>query len=622
MQCTAGFGGSQDGASDPIWTGNSPYSGRPAAPGIMTSLSLHMPPPPGSVLLHDPANSRWELCTAPLRTLAAGRMEEVVPLLRVAEEWGRAGVAAGFVSYEAGPAFDSALKAPHGGTIPLAWFAFFQRTEECRVFLPEDDTAPLPSWAPSVTPEEYVAAVARVKDRIRDGDTYQVNLTFRLSAPLPVSPWHAFLRMISAQPRCYGAYMDTGAYAILSASPELFFRLEDGVLVSKPMKGTAPRAPLPSADRERALALAASEKERAENVMIVDMVRNDCGRIARSGSVEVTELFAVERHPTVWQMTSTVRCETAAGAAGVFGALFPPASITGAPKARTMEIIGELESTPRGVYCGAVGRIGPGGDALFNVAIRTQEVDLAAGTAVYGVGSGVTWQSEAEAEYRECLVKGEIVTAPPPSFSLLETMLWTPGGGFPLLDLHLGRLAASAEYFDRPFDQSEAVRALMRCVDPHGTAPVRVRLLLDRQGRPSATAEPLAPLPAPWSLVPARSPVSSADLFLYHKTTFRRAYDRARADAPGAADVLLWNERGEITETLIANVALRIGGELLTPPVTCGLLPGVRRQLMLDRGDLREQVLRLDDLGRCTEILCFNAVRGAWRAEPVESPAA
>jgi para-aminobenzoate synthetase/4-amino-4-deoxychorismate lyase len=582
----------------------------------MQSPGRQFPPAAPAALLRDPGRGEWRLLSNPAIVLAAHTPGEVLPLLeRVTEEGERSGFsAAGYVTYEAAPAFDPAFVVRPSSDAPLAWFALF-RTERTVMLPPaRAGEAGAQRWEPGIGEQEYRRAIGVIKERIREGDTYQVNFTFPLVAPPPEDAWQLFLRLVAAQPECYGAWIDTGDRTILSASPELFFRLEGGVLESKPMKGTATRAPVPAEDEDVAARLAMSEKDRAENLMIVDMVRNDLGRIAESGSVSVPKLFDVERHPTIWQMTSTVRCRTEAGVPEVFRALFPPASITGAPKGSTMRIIAGLETVHRGVYTGAVGRIDPGERALFNVAIRTVEVDRRIGTARYGVGSGVTWQSDEEAEYRECLAKARVLSADPPDFALVETLLWTPGEGYPLLSHHLQRMGTSAAYFGRVFDADGIAQVLERAASGFGPGPQRVRLLLAADGAAGIEAVPLAPLPSPYRVRLASSPVRSEELWLHHKTTRRGAYDRAMQTAEDADDVVLWNERGELTETCIANVALRIDGRLCTPPARCGLLPGVRRGVMIARGELEERVLLVSDLEQYPEILCLNAVRGIWPA--------
>jgi para-aminobenzoate synthetase/4-amino-4-deoxychorismate lyase len=333
--------------------------------------------------------------------------------------------------------------------------------------------------------------------------------------------------------------------------------------------------------------------------------------VAEFGSVRVERLFEAERYETVHQLTSTIRARVGAGLAGLFGALFPCGSVTGAPKVRTMEILAAAEDEPRGVYCGAIGFASPG-EAVFSVAIRTVVVDRAAGRAELGVGSGITWDSDAAAEYRECLDKAAFTRHAPNDFRLLETLLHEPGRGFHLLDGHLRRMAESAAYFGFRFDRAEAVRALHR--DP-GDGPRRIRLLLDRAGEITVESAPLDPAPTTLRVGIAPEPVDSRDPLLFHKTTRRDAYDRRRASRPDCDDVLLVNERGELTESAIANLVVRLDGALWTPPLESGLLPGVLRAHLLEHGEIRERVLRPADLGRADAIYLINSVRGWRRAD-------
>ena len=411
----------------------------------------------------------------------------------------------------------------------------------------------------------------------------------------------------------YASFIETDEFAICSASPELFFELKDGVITSKPMKGTMPRALTTEADRAVAKALKNSAKDCAENIMIVDMIRNDIGRVAEAGSVETVSRFDVEKYPTVWQLTSTVKGGLAQRHKGtkiaeVMSALFPCASITGAPKAKTMEIIQSLEKSPRGVYTGAIGFIAPDGAAQFNVAIRTAVIQN--GQAEYGIGGGIVWDSDASAEYDEALSKARILTRRFPEFQLLETMLYEDGEIF-LLERHLKRLVDSAEYFDFKLDAC-AVREWL--CNLNFDEPKRIRLLLDRNGlfKVEAASCRLQRLEASAMLAIAKQPVDSGDVFLYHKTTNRSVYERAKADFPEADDVLLFNERGEITESCIANVVVELDGRKVTPPVSCGLLAGALRAGLLEEGEIEEQVVTFDDIKRADSVWLINSVR-KWR---------
>ena len=548
--------------------------------------------------------------------LRADRVEEVVRVLAEVEAATEAGLhAAGFVAYEAAPAFDPALatRAPDP-RLPLAWFALYARRDDAEPAAPEGE-AGLGEWEMATPEGEYLERVGTIRELIAAGDTYQVNYTVRLRARFHGDPAALYGRLARAQRSAFCAYLEVDGCAIVSASPELFFRAAGGELELRPMKGTRPRGRFPAEDAALAAELRASPKERAENLMIVDLLRNDAGRVAELGSVRVERMYEVERYETVHQLTSTIRARPRAGAGLVelFRALFPCGSVTGAPKVRTMEIIAGLEDEPRGVYCGAIGIASPG-EAVFSVAIRTLVVDRAAGRAELGVGSGITWDSDAAAEHRECLDKAAFTHRAPNDFRLLETLLHEPGAGFYLLDGHLRRMEASAAYFGFRFHRAEVLRALHGAVGSHG--PRRVRLLLDRGGAAEAQSLPLDHARAPVRVAIASEPVDSRDPLLFHKTTRRAAYDDRRATRPDCDDVLLVNERGELTESTLANVVLRLDGALWTPPVECGLLAGVLRADLLARGEIRERVLHPDDLARAEGIYLINSVR-RWRRTDV-----
>jgi len=613
------------------------------------------------VLLFDHATSHWLEFAHPFRILEVHTLSDILPALETIDRAVQQGHwAAGFLAYEAAPAFDPAMVThPPVEGLPLLWFGLFDspgfhphpqplslRERGEALFLP---TAPEPA---------YHAALACIKAHIAAGNTYQVNLTMRMRAPFNTDPFPLFLHLAQAQPSGYPAYLHTGRHAICSASPELFFELNNDTLRAKPMKGTAPRGRTLAEDRTHADWLYHSEKNRAENVMIVDMVRNDMGRIATTGSVRVPKLFEIERYPTVLQMTSTVECETQASLLEIFTALFPCASITGAPKIRTMQIIRELEPDPRGVYTGAIGFVNPNRRAQFNVAIRTVVVDTRTGQAAYGTGGGIVWDSDPADEYREAYLKARVLTVRRPEFDLLESLLWTPEAGYFLLERHLARLRDSAEYFDYPWDEEKA-RAALDEHAPTTPAPHKVRLLLSRAGEVTLEHHPLptapfllfpdSPPPRPHRLRKASaqgathnldtplpkvsgpssaqgaalrvtfapSPVLASDVFLFHKTTHRAVYEQARAVCPGFDEVLLWNERGEITEFLTSNVIVQMGGRLFTPPVDCGLLAGTLRAELLAQSTVvqstvTERVILREEVAGGEAVWAVNSVRG-WR---------
>ncbi len=557
----------------------------------------------------------WLSFKDPAEVLTARTADDVFQCLEKIEQSGL--WAAGFVSYEAASAFDDALKTHEPGNLPLLQFGLFQGVE--KIDPPQSaEKYQLSGWKPSVTRGEYFEAIDSIKEHIAAGDTYQVNYTFRLNADFSGDPLSFFCDLVAAQQGNCGAFIETDEFAVCSASPELFFELKNGVITSRPMKGTLPRGLIFSKDWENAEALKNSPKDRAENIMIVDMIRNDIGRVAEAGSVETLSRFDVEKYPTVWQMTSTVRgtveqqnkeCRISnnEGVTKIFGALFPCASITGAPKAKTMELIQGLETSPRGIYTGSIGFIAPDGTAQFNVAIRTAVIQD--GKAEYGIGGGIVWDSDAESEYEEAITKAAILTKRMPSFELLETMLHEDDKIF-LLERHLKRLAESAEYFDYRFDREKICDYLRNL---RINSPTRIRLLVGRDGtfqtqlfeikRGEDTAS---------TITVAKEPIRSDDVFLYHKTTNRLVYEKAKADFPGADDVLLFNERGEVTESCIANIVVELGGRKVTPPVSCGLLAGTFRDELLENSEIEEGIITLEDL-KCADSICLiNSVR-KWR---------
>lgn len=572
-------------------------------------------PSQNDVFLRDAQQNCWLFFHRPLAVIAAQQAADVLPALREIETQVRQNgrYAAGFLSYEAAPAMDDALrvKTPGAG-LPLLWFGIYTPPERLALPVFPGEAARFSGpWEPTTGEDAYHRAIHQIKEYIARGDTYQVNYTYRLRAEGSPPAWPLFVELAGAHNAPYAAFLETADWAICSISPELFFTLRGETVTTRPMKGTAPRGRWSEEDRQMAAWLQQSEKNRAENLMIVDMARNDLGRVARTGSVRVPALFQVEKYPTVWQMTSTVQAESSAGLVEIMQSLFPAASITGAPKNRTMQIIAELETTPRQVYTGAIGYFAPGRVAQFNVAIRTLWTDKQRRAAEYGVGGGIVWDSQAADEWAETQTKARVLTERPQPFELLETVRWTPAEGWFLLDRHLERLQSSADYFDFPLDLAALRRQLERAAAGF-SEPQRVRLLLSCSGQCTLQAEPLPQTAPPARVCLAAVPIHSGDRFLYHKTTRREIYRQALAGRPGCDEVLLWNERGELTEATIANLFVEIDGALFTPPVECGLLPGTYRSWLLAEGRAAERVLRPDDLRRCTRVYLANAVRGIW----------
>lgn len=549
---------------------------------------------------------RFRRAVGPVAVLEARTDADVVPVLDEVDAACRGGLTAcGFVAYEAAPAFDPALDThPPLPGLPLAWFLLFRGVEE--------ETLPpgggeSPPFSPDAGKERFVEAVERIRHLIARGECYQVNHTISCSAPLAGDPLPLFGRLAASQPTPYAAFLDTGRFALLSLSPELFFSREGDRVVTRPMKGTRRRGRFPTEDDAIGRGLAADPKERAENLMIVDLLRNDLSRVALPGTVTVDSLFDVETLPTLFQMTSTVSGEVdpRIPLSRLFGALFPCGSVTGAPKRRAMEIIRSLESGPRGVYCGAIGVVHPGGGCRFSVPIRTILVDRANGVATLGVGSGITWGSDAAAEWDE--VRGKSLFSAPHRLGLIES-LRREGGGYPLLRHHLARLSWSAGRLGIPLGE-ERIRTLLESLPV--VAPVaKVRLHLAPDGGVSVEQQEIRDDPAPLRIVIGGERVDSRDESLFHKCDDRRRFDDTLRRHPGVDDVILLNQRGEVTQGCWNSLVVRLDGVDCTPPLSAGLLPGVMRGVLLERGEIVERPLIPGDLARSEGIWLINAVRG------------
>ncbi len=558
-------------------------------------------------------NNEWLHFANPHRIISAENINDVRNALHEIEHliaenhWH----AAGFISYEAAPAFDNALHVLKSEGFPLLWFGLYSEPHSIKTSEVFSDELKLGGFQPDFRSfdarESYNAAIEKVKDYIALGKTYQVNYTMRLQSEFSGSEWDLFSTLAKTQNK-YAAYIDTGRHVICSASPELFFKLDGDRIYSHPMKGTAQRGRITSEDKTQAEWLHNSIKNRAENVMIVDMIRNDLGRIAEVGSVQVPELFTIEKYPTLFQMTSTVQAKTHASLDEIFSALFPCASITGAPKVSTMNIIAELETTPRKIYTGSIGYISPNRKAQFNVAIRTALIDRETQSVEYGVGGGIVWDSTSADEYSEALLKARVLTEPPLEFSLIETLLWTPADGYFLREKHLERIRDSAEYFGFVFSQDIFENYLNELAAGFQSAR-RVRILLDRHGTLSAEDKPHQENKPNFTVRLADAPVDSRDRFLFHKTTRREIYEIMRAPHPLADDVLLYNERSELTEFTIGNLVVELNGELVTPPISCGLLAGTFRAHLLETGKIKERVIHKDELKKCSKIFLINSIR-------------
>ncbi|WP_063593654.1 aminodeoxychorismate synthase component I [Peribacillus frigoritolerans] len=547
----------------------------------------------------------------PKKVITAHSIEDVLPQFqKVQEAIEQGNYAAGYVSYEAAPAFEQSFKVKDGAKMPLLWFGIFDKPEE---EIPEKMTGAfnLAEWQSETDSNAYRSGFQRIKSEIKKGNTYQVNYTMRLQSQFEGDDFAFFERLKRAQRSNYSAYLNVGSHRILSASPELFFRWEDGQLITRPMKGTVKRGTTLKMDQLNADWLAASEKNQAENYMIVDLLRNDLGMIAEPGSVKVPQLKAIEKYPTVWQMTSTITADTNPGTTiiDIFKALFPCGSITGAPKIKTMEIIADIENSPREVYCGAIGFITPQSEAVFNVPIRTVVIEKETGKAEYGVGGGITWDSELSEEYDEAFLKAKLLTVERPAYKLLESIKLSDGEYY-LLNDHIDRMKQSAEYFDYRFSELYLRDRLQKYAEiNHGTLQ-KVRVLLHENGEIEVMGQAIKPLGPEFTAILAEAPISSANPFLFHKTTNRDVYEGFQMNNPDFQDVLLWNEEGFITEFTNGNVVVKINGDLYTPPVEAGLLAGTFRQELIRKKEIKVKNISKADLNNAEEIWFINSVRG------------
>lgn len=547
--------------------------------------------------------------TQPIKIIVAEQEEDVLTKLADVQAAVDAGYyAAGYVSYEAAPAFDKNFTVKSEPNMPLVWFGIFEKT----LPVPEENEGffQLSDWTTEMPKEQYEAGFNKIKAEIKQGNTYQVNYTMRLQAQCSGDDYAFYRQLTRAQQANYSAYLNTGKFRILSASPELFFHWKDGMLTTRPMKGTVKRGIHLTEDLEQANWLATSAKNQAENVMIVDLLRNDVSVVAETGSVHVPHLFQIEQYPTVWQMTSTVQAKTKQQTTiiDLFKALFPCGSITGAPKMKTMEIITNVEAAPREVYCGAIGYLTPDHEAVFSVPIRTVWLDIETGQAEYGAGGGITWDSTVTEEYEEALLKAKLLTEVRPDFDLLES-LRLENGVYYLLDHHLERVRQAADYFQYALSEVEVRKQLVQFAQEYPSGVYKVRLIVAKTGVLEIAGQPIIDIDQPVTMTLANTPIATDQPFVYFKTTNRAIYETFQQQATGYFDVLLWNERGEITEFTNGNVIVKLNGTLYTPPVECGLLAGTFRKELLHTNEIVEKVITKAELLQAEEVWFINSVR-------------
>lgn len=571
---------------------------------------------PRRVRLDDVARGVGYEFSSPSRLCVAVDVDDVVGVIAAGEAAAEAGEwVVGFVTYEAARAFDSAYPlAAAGGTLPLAWFcAFGSRVEVPLVEAPSNGPF-VDGVVRTHGSRWYRDGVQRVRELIETGGVYQINLTDRVRARLVADPFDLYRSMVSTQGGSFNAFLDLGEAVVASASPELFLEISGDTVTARPMKGTRRRHGRADADVQMAEELRASEKDRAENVMIVDLLRNDLSRLSSPGGVTVPELFRVERYETVWQLTSTVQASLRPEVrlADVFRSTFPCGSITGAPKVAAMHAIARLEPSPRGLYCGAIGMISPSVDgarpsSIWSVAIRTAVIDAADGRVEFASGGGITYDSVPADEDDELESKVAVLRSARPAFALFETLRFDAEGAHDLVR-HLRRLKASADYFGFACEPSVVAADVGALGVPDG--PRRLRVVLDRRGRHRLELVALDDSAPLVRLAVATARVRSDDPFMCHKTTRRAVYERARSAHPLADDVLLVNERAEVVETTIANLLYRLGDEWFTPPLASGGLPGIGREVLVSSGAVTERVLPLAQLAACDELAVVNSLRG------------
>lgn len=551
--------------------------------------------------------------TQPIKELKTRDLSEVADLLAQVESYQEQGYyVVGYVSYEAAPAFEEKL-AVHN--LPLLgeyllYFTVHNRVETSPIPLTYEEVDLPSKWREQTSAEDYEKAISQIHHHLRQGDTYQVNYTVQLKQDLSANPFAIYNRMVVEQEAGYNAYVEHDEMAVISMSPELFFEQNDRELTTRPMKGTTQRGVTDQEDLAQASWLEQDSKNRSENMMIVDLLRNDMNRISEVGSEHVERLCQVEQYSTVWQMTSTIKSQLRPDVdlVEIFRSLFPCGSITGAPKIATMEIIKNLEPQPRGVYCGTIGLLLPNGRRIFNVAIRT--IQLHQEKAIYGVGGGITWDSTWESEYREVHQKAAVLYRKQARFQLITTgkisqkqLLFE--------DKHLERLTKASRYFAFPFDPEDLRQKIeeeCQVCDSH--QDYRLRISLSKSGEIELSRQILTSLSP--SFCKAKLCLQEADLnqsFTYFKTTHRPHLSL------GEQEIIYHNVAGELLETSIGNLVLKINGKLYTPPIRLGILPGIYRQHLLETGQVEEKVLTVPDLDQAETIYGCNAVRGLYELE-------
>jgi para-aminobenzoate synthetase/4-amino-4-deoxychorismate lyase len=573
------------------------------------------------IILRNKKNDSWRIFSSPKEVLYSKNLHEVKTILDKVESKINKNndIAVGFLTYESAPAFDPAYRVNKESKLPLICFGLFEGFKETQILdNSEIITNKIYNWKIETSPSEYKKNFDYIKNQIELGYTYQINYTLRSHSESIQNPYEFFLEKAKNSP--FAAYIETDENIIISASPELFFSLENKRLFCKPMKGTSRRGKTFEEDLILMDALRASKKNKAENIMITDMLRNDMGRISEPGSVKVSSKYDIEKYSTVWQMTSSVESETTASITEIFQALYPCASVTGAPKIASMDIISRIEELPREIYTGAIGYIAPNREAEFSVPIRTVVSDKNKNCAVYGTGGGIVWDSVWESEWDECLTKSKVLSVKDSSdFELFETMKWDTDSGVFLEEYHFNRLKDSASYFDFKFCEVRGKEIIDETIRNISNNLCVIRLFVNAKGgiRIETSEVPVFIKNQKYTVSLAKNPVQSENIFLYHKTTQREVYENAEGENLHSDDVILWNEEGNLTESTIANIILNIKGNWVTPSINCGLLRGVYRESMLENGLIEERKIHKSEIADLSEITLINSVRGEFKAKLV-----
>ena len=568
------------------------------------------------IILRNKKDDSWSIFSSPLQVLFTHDLNQVKDVLNEVQNKVEKKnlIAAGYLSYEAAPAFDNAYCVNEKGNLPLICFGLFKNYKIEKTLESHSlESAEAIEWTITTDRTLYENYLQYIKDQIKLGNTYQVNYTLRKFTECISNPYSFFLE--KAQDAPYAAYIESNEHTIISASPELFFKLNGESLMCKPMKGTSKRGKTLHDDIALMEELKNSEKDKAENIMITDMLRNDMGKISDTGSVKVLSEFDIEKYPTVWQMTSSIKSQTSTNITGIFEALFPCASVTGAPKVSSMKIISEIEDQPREIYTGAIGYIAPNNEAQFSVPIRTILSDKKACRSVYGTGSGIVWDSESHKEWDECQNKSAILSANSQNFELFETMRWESSKRIFLEKLHLDRLKDSAEFYNFKFHHekiNDKLQDYLKNLESESERIIRLFLAKDGDIRLTTSAYKKQNKDKPQFISFAMRPINSEDRSLYHKTTNRSVYENAIGENPVCDDILLWNEDGNITESTISNVIFKKDSKYYTPPISCGLLGGTYRTHLINQGHLEERIIPKTEINLYSEIYLINSVRGKY----------